>query len=79
MQRAHAVALAFFDGNRDVGLPSLVRSNQGNSAGHEPLIYSHVLDDRVFHQHLEIAVVLVNSADSDFHVFVQLGAVECLG
>ena len=30
-----------------------------------------VLDDRIFHQHLEVAIVLIQAANSDFNVFDQ--------
>src|SRR4029077_15941107 len=79
MQRAHVVALAFFDGNGDVRLPALMDSNQGYAFRQHSLIDGGVLNDRIFHQYLEISVVLVESADSDFHVFVKFGAVEGLG
>jgi hypothetical protein len=79
VERAHVVSLALFDGYRDVCLPALVHSHQRNAFGKHPLIDGYVLNDRVLHQHFEISVVLIDPADSDFHVLIQLGAVKRLG
>ncbi len=79
MECAHVVPLALLNGNGDVGGPALVDSHQGNAFRKIPFFQRHVLNNRVFHQHLEIPVVLIDPADPDFHVLVQFGPVEGLG
>ncbi len=79
-QRAHHVAIAFFDRNGDVdGLAVRFAENQRNA---EAIVASiEVLDDWPVgrYERAEITVILIEAADADFEVFVQLVAVIRLG
>ncbi len=80
MQRSHVIAFTLLDGNRDVGGLAVLGAYDGNrnrsrQAAAVDVVRFH---DRIFHQHFEISVVLVNAANADFQIFVQLGAVEGL-
>ena len=80
MQRAHAIAFAFFDGYRDVGGLAVLGSHEWNRnwPAHARAGEIHRLNDRVFYDHLEISIVLVQAADADFEIFLQLWTVEGL-
>ena len=80
VQRSHAVAFAFLDGNRDVSGLAVLGAHHGNrnrprQAGAVDVLRFH---DRIFHQHFEISVVLIETADADFQIFVQFWTVEGL-
>src|SRR5271154_5763413 len=72
-QLPHAKLRAFFHRNDNVGrLPVPVADQR------ETPIHIHGLQFLHVHNHLEVAVVLVQTSDAHFHIFVEFGAVEGL-
>ncbi len=76
-QRTHVVAVAFFNGNGDVDCFPVGPARHRHA--HAEPCRVHVLQNRLSDYRLEIAVVLIQSAYADFHVFVQFFAVVRFG
>src|SRR5882762_6266984 len=76
-QRAQLVALPFFDGNCDVDRFSVAAAGDRNA--HAETGGVDIFEDRVFHNHFEVAIVLIQTADAHFKIFVELFAVVGFG
>src|SRR6202041_2766909 len=70
---SHVILLAFGDRNHDIGLISVPVADQRHST-----LHVHRLEFLGGHHNLEIAVILVVSADAYFKILVQFGAVKRL-
>ena len=71
---AHAILLAFFDRNHDVGGLAVPVSNEWAARR----IHIHRLQFLHVHHDFEIAVVLIQAPDADFQVLIELRPVERL-
>src|SRR5208283_5042696 len=69
-QSAHAVALALYD--RDGDVDRLPFRSSGKGYAEPPALRIEILQDRVPHQHLVVAVIRVQPADAHFNVLDEL-------
>src|SRR5882762_6772384 len=76
-QRSHVVALALFDGNGDIHRFAVATA--GNRNAHAETGGVNIFEDRIFHNHFEVAIVLIQTADAHFKIFVELFAVVGFG
>src|SRR5712675_1838491 len=76
-QRSHVVPLALFDRNSDID--GFAVGPAGNRNAHAETGGIDIFEDRVFHNHFEIAIILIQPADTDFEVFVELFAIVGFG
>src|SRR5258706_7774409 len=76
-QRSHVVPLALFDRNSDID--GFAVGPAGNRNAHAETGGVDIFEDRVFHNHFEVAIILIQTADTDFEVFVELFAIVGFG
>ena len=76
-QRAHLVAFAFFDGDGDVDGFAVGAAGEGNAEA--VALGVEIFEDGLADDYLEVAVVLIQAANADFEVFVELLGVVGLG
>ena len=76
LQGPHLISRTFFNRNRDVhGLAVRLR-HQGNGHAEFVAFRVDIFKERFFYQDAEIAVVLIETANADFEIFVELVSVE---
>ena len=75
----HPVLRPFFDLDRDIRRLPVLRADAGHRYRNPGAIQRDGLQSRLFHVDPEIPVILVEAANPDFQVLVQLRPVERLG
>ena len=78
VELAHAIAVAFFNCDGDVGGLAVLSSHQGPWPWDAGFIDVHGGDHRVRDFHFIVTIGLIEIADADFQVFVERGTIEGL-
>src|SRR4029077_16517727 len=68
---SHFVLLPFFDRDRNICRFPVFRTDEWPRSRYSIAIFVDDLQNRILYQHFEVAIVLIESPDANFEVFIE--------